>query len=740
MMISQEAPSLGRAAARRDLLSEVRANPDAREVLEAHPGLRADRSLVLDLALEEYCVRTERGEAVDAHVFCDRFPSHRTSLRRLISAHRLLEADEGLPVSWPQPGETFARFLLRRELGHGGFAHVFLATELGLGERAVALKISASGAGEAEILGRLEHPNIVPVYSIHEDEVSGLTAVCMPYTGEATLCDVLDRAFVEPAPPDRARVILEAAQDNPADEALTTVRSAPAPVLVNGSYVDGVCHLGVQLAEALAFAHAQGVYHRDLKPSNVLLTPDGKPLLLDFNLAFDARRADPRLGGTIPYMAPEQLRATDPDHPGDRSAVDARSDVFSLGVILYELLTGLHPFERLSPDDAAQQLRERLLARQPAGPAPLRRANPKVDPALARVVEQCLAFDPKDRPQSAAELAAALRKSLSAWRRGRRWLARHVRAVLAAAVVVLAASVASGYAISTRTPSHILAWRDGVEAYGRRQYGPAAEHLSRAVAAVPENPWVWFARGRAYYQQAVRDGASQEEFAKLLPKAMANFEQADRLTADGRIMFCLGLCRNHLPNHPQAIDEYDRALVAGYHEAELFNNLGYCYSHLGKPEYLRQARRFLNEAVALRPNMNAAYHNRAWLPLRQLPGPKGLDPEAISLAVEDIRKALELGPVTGELLLDAGRILARATREDESFAAEALRFGRLAVQDGYDTETVVNALGTFSKKPQLFEGLTANLALSPTAGKPSKARRIADPPADLPAEALPPAK
>src|SRR5205807_3554546 len=128
---------------------------------------------------------------------------------------------------------------------------------------------------------------------------------------------------------------------NPAGE--TEARPFPH----RGGYVEGVLHVAVQLAEALAFIHRQGICHRDLKPSNILLTPDGRPRLLDFNLSLDEGMYDPVPAGTVPYMAPEQLLALDPEYGRGPSLIDPRSDLFALGVILYELLAGVHPFDPL---------------------------------------------------------------------------------------------------------------------------------------------------------------------------------------------------------------------------------------------------------------------------------------------------------------------------------------------------------------------------------------------------------
>ena len=168
--------------------------------------------MLLDLAYEEYCLRKEAGESLTLESFCDRFPSCRRSLGRLLAVHDCGDEDSILAASmdlddveWPAIGTDFLGFLLLRELGRGAFAHVYLARQPALGNRFVVVKVARYGAAEAEMLGRLAHRNIVPVYSVNEDPATHMSAVCMPYLGSATLLDVLDVGFAENRPPERAR-------------------------------------------------------------------------------------------------------------------------------------------------------------------------------------------------------------------------------------------------------------------------------------------------------------------------------------------------------------------------------------------------------------------------------------------------------------------------------------------------------------------------------------------------------
>jgi serine/threonine protein kinase/Flp pilus assembly protein TadD len=713
---------------------------DARDFLAGHPEVPTNKSLVLDLAYEEYCCRKESGDTPDAEEFCARYPSLKASLRRIIQAHRFLEESspplDAARARLPQAGDTLLGFTLQRELGRGAFARVFLATEHALGNRPVAVKISLQGTAEAETLGRLRHENIVPVHSVREDARTGLTAVCMPYAGSATLCDVLDRAYARPTLPSQARVILEAARDSTPGAAAADDRQPPDRLLQDGTYVKGVIHLGALLADALAFTHSQGILHRDLKPSNVLLTPAGQPMLLDFNLSFDERATEERLGGTLPYMAPEHLRATDQERGFDPAAVDARSDVFSLGVILYELLTGLHPFGQIPANLSLAEVRAHLLRRQPAGPNPLRRANRSVSPALARVIESCLAFDAKDRTQSAAELAVALRKYLSLWRRGCRWLVRHWLGVLGGAVLVLV--LAGGTAVANRlsVPEPV---RAGLEAYDKEDYAAATEHFRQAADAEPTNPWAWFALGRARQKQALLPWILElPDNKKLLALAVEDLERASELSSDGRIAMCLGFCHSLLPNHPKALQGYRAALVAGLGSAEVSNNLGYSYLHgAAQANGLETAKDCFDRAINSNPNLVAAYHNRAFLHYRQSMRPaktakeaKGAL-EAIDAMIADIKMAINLSPPTpetSELYADAAHLYARAAVTGKRWIQQASSYGRMAIDFGQDP-ALVNA--RIRLVPQF-----APLAPAETPPQRMKMLWVVDPLPAMPAEIL----
>ncbi len=213
------------------------------------------------------------------------------------------------------------------------------------------------------------------------------------------------------------------------------------------------------MAEALDHAHERGVLHRDVKPSNVLITADGMPMLLDFNLAvattFDGEATVP--GGTLDYMAPEQIDelAGVPD-----ARVDARSDVYGLGVLLDESLRGARPFPPPLGASSGCDFLVRAAEDRRRGAPRLRAARPEVPAALEAVVLRCLAPDPDDRYANAADLALdlqavaddrPLRFASEPWReRAYRWTRRHGRTLATASVVVAALLVTAGLLVRER--------------------------------------------------------------------------------------------------------------------------------------------------------------------------------------------------------------------------------------------------------------------------------------------------
>lgn len=310
-----------------------------------------------------------------------------------------------------QLGQCLGDFEILRVLGEGGFAVVYLARQVSLG-RQVALKVSANRGNEARTLASLEHDHIVQVFSETIDN-DGRRLLCMQYVPGTTLDHIIYKLSKRPFHERTGRAILEII------DTLSTHPAAFDPAALRDREslaacdpIEAVCWFGVRLAEALAYAHGRGVLHRDVKPANILVNPYGRPLLADFNLAFEPERIrerrDSMFGGTLAYMGPEHLQAFHSDSTTVRDAVDHRSDIYALGVVLFELLTGKLPFAP-APEGHAQSETLRILTAQRLVEAPSpRRLTKQVPGVLDRVVRRCLDPQPVGRYQSAAELGRAL--------------------------------------------------------------------------------------------------------------------------------------------------------------------------------------------------------------------------------------------------------------------------------------------------------------------------------------------
>jgi tetratricopeptide (TPR) repeat protein len=224
------------------------------------------------------------------------------------------------------------------------------------------------------------------------------------------------------------------------------------------SFLQATVWIAARLAEALEHAHGRGLLHRDLKPSNVLIAADGTPMLLDFNLSADVRRSGgeasvaAEVGGTLPYMAPEHLDAFDPDGTTPPEHVDERSDLYSLGLILFEMVTGRHAFRSTPQNWPLHETIQAMIAERRKGAPSARRCNGVVPWSLDSVLKKCLDPLPQRRYQHASDLADDLRRFLDdqplafapepdlAERLGK-WARRHPRACSATTIGTLACAL-----------------------------------------------------------------------------------------------------------------------------------------------------------------------------------------------------------------------------------------------------------------------------------------------------------
>jgi hypothetical protein len=289
--------------------------PLPEEFLAHHPELWDHPTAAADLIYEELCLRQEHGPEVPVQEVLRRFPQWRRELEVLFDCHRVL-GPRHAPPQFPAAGELLGDFLLLAELGAGAQGRGFLASQLSLGDRPVVLKLTPCEAGEHLSLARLQHTHIVPLYSVQDDPVRGLRALCMPYFGGVTPARLLEA--LRPRPPARrtGQDLLDVLDRAATGTWPSTIGNWPGPArqfLARASYVEVVCWIGACLADALQYAHERGLVHLDLKPSNVLLAADGQPMLLDFHLARAALHPDGEvpqvLGGTPGYMSPEQQAA-----------------------------------------------------------------------------------------------------------------------------------------------------------------------------------------------------------------------------------------------------------------------------------------------------------------------------------------------------------------------------------------------------------------------------------------------
>ena len=482
-------------------------------------------------------------------------------------------------------GHQLDRYRILELVARGGMGTVYRARDLRLG-REVALKLLPPGYGadpeaadrllfEASAAAALEHPNICTVYEVGETEDGQAYLVMAFYEGE-TLKDRLRRGPLSPA---------EAA------------------------------HVAAAMARGLAEAHERDIVHRDIKPGNVILTAAGEVKLVDFGLAQRGDAALTRPGatvGTVAYMSPEQVRG---------EPVEASTDLWSLGVVLYEMLTGVRPFRG---GDAPAVLHA-ILRKDPVSVREVRAGTPR---AIGRIVERLLRKDPAERYPSARDLLTDLERtgegdvgpelplrSRIRWR-GRPSVRRPLALLGAAAGSLLVLAIVTGWpgagdsgpAVAEvgaevpgssrhRMPSvaaHEFYMRGNDEALLRSDSGvrQAIEYFKQATAADSTYAAAFAGLARMYVVLANRDdpGIPRQDLRVLAERAALKAIALDDSLADGHAS--LGLLRHYGDrDFPRAEAELKRAVALDSASAPSRQWLAQLYLHMGRAaDALEEAR------------------------------------------------------------------------------------------------------------------------------------------------------
>ncbi len=460
--------------------------PDARRYVDLFPQVFENLHLLTQLAFEEYRLKRRGGNDVTGceigakyNVEGSRWPTMKlgssdASVRRSVS-RRFSKSDLApRAVHYPRVGDTFAGYPLVTRIGEGAFSRVFLARQPDLAGRLVVLKVTPLSTDESDRLASLQHTSIIPVYSVHRE--GDLSCICMPFLGATTLADLsacgerwasLDgpaeelvstilgrrQSTIRALAKEIEKRPAEADSDSPQPRCwesstrnITATSANDLTQYAGLGYVDALLELVCGAVEGLAHAHRRGIVHRDLKPANILVADDGTPILLDFNLAVSNQEPETRVvGGTLPYMSPQQLEALQ-----SGTSADTRDDVFSIGVILYELLSGRLPFECPKSGDPFDL--ESVIALRIRKPNPIRDLNSGVTPGLESIIDRCLAPDRDQRYVDATQLLEDLKRfrdhqplryapERSIVERAGKWSARHPRWSSATTVATFAAVV-----------------------------------------------------------------------------------------------------------------------------------------------------------------------------------------------------------------------------------------------------------------------------------------------------------
>ncbi|MCA9180089.1 MAG: serine/threonine protein kinase, partial [Planctomycetales bacterium] len=303
-------------------------------------------------------------------------------------------------------------FHLLKLLGQGAFARVYLSKQLSM-QRLVALKVSRQGSDEPRALSQLDHANIVRVYDQREITQPIAILLYMQYVAGGTLADCIKQVRDMPVAQRTGAQLLASIDQNLlcANQSLPE-QSVTRTLLSSMDWPRVVAWLGIQLAQGLGYAAGKGVLHRDVKPANILLSSDGVPKLADFNVSCSGLSgragAAAYFGGSLAYMSPEQLRVADPTDPLTADQLDGRSDLYSLGMVLWELWQGERPWVLADLASNWTEAVQMQLEIRSSSFSPNCSSQTATERVLEKVLRSLLSVDPSARPQTGQGTAARL--------------------------------------------------------------------------------------------------------------------------------------------------------------------------------------------------------------------------------------------------------------------------------------------------------------------------------------------
>ncbi|MEW4487238.1 serine/threonine-protein kinase [Thalassoglobus sp. JC818] len=383
------------------------------EYFEEFPEL-CQKQVPIELVYEEYFCRQRAETSVTIEEYFREFPELENELRRFVQhspdATVLQSGDVVESFRDLRVGETVDDFDLLIRLGEGAFATVFLARQNSM-QRLVAVKVSANKGTEPQTLAQLDHDYIVRVYDQRVIKSPPVRLLYMQYLPGGTLESLIKKVRSTPANRRSGQLLIDILDESLESKGETTPPdSLLRKEITRMDWAQTVCWIGIRLAKALGYASSRGVLHRDLKPANVLMTSDGTPKLADFNISFSRQveGASPAeyFGGSLAYMSPEQLKACTGSGDVRAEDLDVRSDLFSLGVVLWELLVGERPFADPRRLQLNSSTLEDMIASRQNGVRreKLVEASKSAPPGLLRILQKSLDSDRELRWQTAQEM------------------------------------------------------------------------------------------------------------------------------------------------------------------------------------------------------------------------------------------------------------------------------------------------------------------------------------------------